>query len=81
MNYSTPSGVLEQAIQSHKNPSGSASIVHNGRFNAGLYVDGNYSYIHLGNLGPLNQGIAEAWLKYDLMTARQPIRAVPEYHD
>ena len=79
LNFATANSILEEVSQTYKGLS-NASIVSGGRFNAGLYVNGNYSSVVLGDHGPLSQGTVEAWVNYTSAIAGQPILAVPEYN-
>lgn len=80
LNFSTPQGVLEEVSQSyHKLNNWGAYIVPNGKFNAGLYLDGASS-VALGNGAPGNQGTIEAWVNFTSASAGQPIIADAEYN-
>lgn len=65
--------VYEEATQQYDTLSGQAVIVPNGRYNAGLYLDGNGSSLYMGNLGYFDGGAAEAWVYFCESFGIQPI--------
>ena len=64
LNFQVGNGVLEEASQLYKGLAGQASITSNGRFGAGLALDGNGSFLDPSNLGYLGGGTVEAWVKF-----------------
>ncbi|MCI0478022.1 MAG: LamG domain-containing protein, partial [Anaerolineales bacterium] len=77
LNSAPGNSVLEEVSQTYKGLS-NASVVPNGKLNAGLNVNGDYSSVLLGNHGPLIQGTIEAWVNYSSAGAMRPIMFVPK---
>lgn len=57
--------VLDEVTQQYRVLGGQALVVPGGRFNAGLALDGNGSYLDMGNLGYPNGGTVEAWVNFN----------------
>lgn len=57
--------VLDEVTQQYKVLWGQAVVVPGGRFNSGLALDGNGSYLDMGNPGYFLNGTVEAWVNLD----------------
>jgi len=75
LNLQSGSAVYDEVSQQYKGLMGQAFITPNGRFNGGLFLDGNGSGVNMGTIGYLSKGTAEAWVCFTDSSAGQRIIA------